>query len=68
MEERIKFTVSQSTWTDYAVMRAVPNKLKVNIEEILKEMMDLESALQESEKEIALLQRRFESLNVRNKI
>lgn len=49
-------------------MRAVPNKLKVNIEGILKEMMDLESALQESEKEIALLQRRFESLNVRNKI
>lgn len=66
-EDRVKFTEVQSSWTDYNIMKIVPEKLKVNIIEVLNEMSNLESKLQELEKENALLQRRFESLKVRNK-
>jgi hypothetical protein len=66
-EDRVKFTEVQSSWTDYNIMKVVPEKLKVNINEVLNEMAVLEFKLQTLEKEKALLQRRFESLKVRSK-
>lgn len=64
-EDRIKFTETQSSWTDYEIMKFVPAKLNTNIEAVLKEMVGLESSLQRVEKDIALLQRRREALKLR---
>lgn len=66
-EERIKFTETQSTWTNYNTTKAIATILKNNIEGTLQEMVDHETKLQVLEKETELLQRRFESLKVRNK-
>jgi len=66
-EDRIKFTETQSTWTDYSTTKIVPAKSKANIEGILEGMVDHETTLQGLEEEIALLKRRFESPKVRSK-
>jgi hypothetical protein len=66
-EERINFTESQATWANYNTTKAISTMLQNNIEGTLREMVDHESKLQGLEKETALLQRRFESLKVRNK-
>jgi len=66
-EERIKFTETQSTWTNYSTTKAVPAKSKTNIEGILREMVQHESGLQELEEEMELLKARFDSLKVRKK-
>lgn len=66
-ENRIKFTETQSTWTNYNTTKIVPAKSKTNIEGILREMAQHESGLQELEEEMALLKSRFESLKVRSK-
>jgi regulator of replication initiation timing len=67
-EHRVKFIEAQSTWADYDTMRVVPNRLKVNIEDVLKEMSKLKSKLQELEQEKTLLQDRFEALKERSKM
>jgi len=66
-EDRIKFTETQSTWTDYSTTKITPAKSKANIEGILEGMVDHETTLQGLEEEMALLKRRFESLKVRSK-
>ena len=66
-EGRIKFTETQSTWTNYSTTKAVPAKSKTNIEGILREMVQHESGLQELEEEMELLKARFDSLKVRSK-
>jgi hypothetical protein len=66
-ENRIKFTETQSTWTNYSTTKAVPAKSKTNIEGILREMVAYESRLQGLEEEMELLKSRFESLKVRSK-
>jgi hypothetical protein len=66
-EGRIKFTETQSTWTNYSTTKVVPAKSKTNIEGILREMVQHESRLQVLEEEMELLKSRFESLKVRNK-
>ena len=66
-ENRINFTETQSTWTNYSTTKAVPAKSKTNIEGILREMVAYESRLQGLEEEMELLKSRFESLKVRSK-
>ena len=66
-EGRIKFTETQSTWTNYSATKAVPAKSKNNIEGILREMVQHESGLQELEEEMELLKARFDSLKVRSR-
>ena len=66
-ENRIKFTETQSTWTNYSTTKAVPAKSKTNIEGILREMVAYESRLQGLEEEMELLKSRFESLKVRSR-
>jgi hypothetical protein len=66
-EDRIRFTETQTTWTDYSFTKVLPAKLKTNIEGILKEMVGHETTLEELEEDMALLKRRFESLKVRSK-
>ena len=66
-EGRIKFSETQSTWTNYSTTKVVPAKSKTNIEGILREMVQHESRLQVLEEEMELLKSRYESLKVRNK-
>ena len=66
-EERIKFTETQSTWTNYSATKAVPAKSKTNIEGILREMVQYETGLQVLEEEIEQLKSRFKALKVRSK-
>ena len=66
-EGRIKFTDTQSTWTNYSATKAVPAKSKTNIEGILREMVQYETGLQVLEEEIEQLKSRFKALKVRSK-
>ena len=66
-EERIKFTETQPTWTNYSTTKAVPAKLKTNIEGTLRERVQHESRLQELEEEMELLKAQFHSLKVKCK-